>query len=72
MMAAFGGSIFNIAITTILYPPNYSTLPVFINKAYNNLEFGYAAAATMFGGAVVIAIMLVMELTLKRFGPKQN
>ncbi len=68
LMAAFGGSIFNIAITTILYPPNFSTLPVFINKAYNNLEFGYAAAATMFGGAVVIAIMLVMELTLKRFG----
>lgn len=68
LLAAFGGSIFNIAITTILYPPNYSTLPVYISDAYNDLEFGYSAAATMFGGTIVILIMLVMELLLKRVG----
>lgn len=45
ILAAFGGSVFNLAITTILYPPNYSTLPVYISDSYNDLKFGYAAAA---------------------------
>ncbi len=72
LLAAFGGSVFNIAITTILYPPNYSTLPVFINDAYNDLQFGYSAAATMLGGGIVVLIMLVLELTLKRFGTKHG
>lgn len=38
VLAAFGGSVFNLAITTILYPPNYSTLPVYISDSYN--DFG--------------------------------
>ena len=50
VLAAFGGSVFNLAITTILYPPNYSTLPVYISDSYNDLKFGYAAAATIIGG----------------------
>ena len=61
VLAAFGGSVFNLAITTILYPPNYSTLPVYISDVYNDLEFGYAAAATMVGGAFIITIMLILE-----------
>ena len=61
VLAAFGGSVFNLAITTILYPPNYSTLPVYISDVYNDLEFGYAAAATIVGGAFIITIMLILE-----------
>lgn len=61
VLAAFGGSIFNLAITTILYPPNYNTLPVFISDSYNDLEFGYAAAATIVGGIFIIGIMLLLE-----------
>lgn len=64
VLAAFGGSVFNLAITTILYPPNYSTLPVYISDAYNDLKFGYAAAATMVGGAFIIGIMMLLELLL--------
>lgn len=64
VLAAFGGSVFNLAITTILYPPNYSTLPVYISDAYNDLEFGYAAAATIVGGAFIVTIMLLLELLL--------
>ncbi|MCD7836305.1 MAG: iron ABC transporter permease [Lachnospiraceae bacterium] len=64
VLAAFGGSVFNLAITTILYPPNYSTLPVYISDAYNDLEFGYAAAATIVGGAFIISIMLILEYLL--------
>ena len=64
VLAAFGGSIFNLAITTILYPPNYSTLPVYISDSYNDLNFGYAAAATIVGGTFIVAIMLLLEVIL--------
>lgn len=64
ILAAFGGSVFNLAITTILYPPNYSTLPVYISDAYNDLKFGLAAAATIVGAAFIIAIMMAMEFGL--------
>lgn len=72
ILAAFGGSVFNLAITTILYPPNYSTLPVFISDSYNDLKFGLASAATIVGAAFIISIMLIMEVTLnagRRKGP---
>ncbi len=71
VLAAFGGSVFNLAITTILYPPNYSTLPVYISDSYNDLNFGYAAAATMVGGAFIIAIMLLLEFILN-FGKRSR
>lgn len=64
VLAAFGGSVFNLAITTILYPPNFSTLPVYISDAYNDLKFGYAAAATIVGGAFIVTIMLILEYLL--------
>ncbi len=64
VLAAFGGSVFNLAITTILYPPNFSTLPVYISDAYNDLKFGYAAASTIVGGAFIIGIMLILEFVL--------
>lgn len=64
VLAAFGGSVFNLAITTILYPPNYSTLPVYISDSYNDLKFGYAAAATIVGGAFIIGIMMILEIML--------
>ncbi|MBO4982334.1 MAG: iron ABC transporter permease [Lachnospiraceae bacterium] len=70
VLAAFGGSVFNLAITTILYPPNFSTLPVYISDAYNDLKFGYAAAATIVGGIFIITIMLVLEYLLNL--KKQN
>lgn len=64
VLAAFGGSVFNLAITTILYPPNYSTLPVFISDAYNDLKFGLAAASTIVGAVFIIGIMLILEVVL--------
>lgn len=66
VLAAFGGSVFNLAITTILYPPNYSTLPVYISDAYNDLNFGYSAAATIVGGTLIVAIMLLLEVLWNR------
>ena len=71
VLAAFGGSVFNLAITTILYPPNYSTLPVFISDSYNDLKFGLAAAATITGAACIISIMMVIECLLNH-GKKES
>lgn len=71
VLAAFGGSVFNLAITTILYPPNYSTLPVFISDSYNDLKFGLAAAATITGAAFIISIMMVIECLLNH-GKKES
>ena len=72
VLAAFGGSVFNLAITTILYPPNYSTLPVYISDSYNDLNFGYAAAATIVGGACIVTIMLILEFVLNIGNRKRN
>ncbi|UJF34013.1 ABC transporter permease [Paenibacillus hexagrammi] len=64
-LTAFGAAVFDLAIASILYPPNFMTLPVVINKAFEDLKFGYAAAATLTGGGLVIAIIALMELLFK-------
>lgn len=66
VLSAFGGSIFNLAITTILYPPNFTTLPVWIADSYNDLKFGQAAAATIVSGICIITIMLILQKLLNR------
>lgn len=63
---------FNLAITTILYPPNYSTLPVYISDSYNDLMFGYAAAATIVGAAFISGIMLILEYLLNLGKGREN
>ncbi|MBB3150700.1 iron(III) transport system permease protein [Paenibacillus endophyticus] len=65
-LAAFGSSVFDLAVNSILFPPNFLTLPVSINKAFEDLNFGYASAATVLGSAVVILIILAIELLLRR------
>ncbi len=65
-LAAFGSSVFDLAVNAILFPPNFFTLPVSINKAFEDLNFGYASAATMLGGGTVILIILLLEMLLRR------
>ena len=60
-LSAFGGSVFNLAINTVLYPPNYTTLSVYISRGVENLEFGYSAAATIAGGGFVVILILLVE-----------
>ncbi|ULL13969.1 iron ABC transporter permease [Paenibacillus sp. H1-7] len=65
-LAAFGASVFDLAVTSILFPPNFMTLPVVINKAFEDLQFGYASAATIVGGGLVILIIGIVERLFKR------
>ena len=71
-LSGFGGSVFNLAINTILYPPNYQTLPVYISKGVENLEFGYSAAATVAGGGAVVLLILLIEMLGRSFGVKKS
>ena len=68
-LAAFGASVFDLAVTSILFPPNFMTLPVVINKAFEDLKFGYASAATIFGGGLVILIIWMIERLFKMKRP---
>lgn len=65
-LAAFGASIFDLAVSSILFPPKFETLPVTINKAFEDLNFGYASAATIASSTIVILIILAAERLFRR------
>lgn len=65
-LASFGSGVFDLAINTILFPPNFVTLPVVINRAFEDTRFEYASAATLFGGGIVVLIILLLERLLRR------
>ena len=65
-LAAFGSSIFDLAVNSILFPPKFLTCSSAINKAFENLDFGYASAATIASSGIVILIILAIELLLRR------
>lgn len=72
-LTAFGTSIFDLAITSILYPPNFMTLPVAINHAFEDLDYGYATAATITSGTmIVLIIMLIKSIVEKGFKSHQS
>jgi len=59
-LAAFGASMFDLAVNSVLFPPGQYTLPVMINKSFENMKFGQAASATMLSGAIVTTIIAVL------------
>lgn len=64
-LAAFGSSVFDLAATSILFPPDFMTLPVYINKAFEDLKFAYAAASTLTGGGLVVFLIVVIQWLLR-------
>lgn len=65
-LAAFGSSVFDLAVNSILFPPNFVTFPITVNKAFEDMQFGYASAATILGGGLVVLIILTLEFLLRR------
>ncbi len=65
-LTAFGTSIFDLAITTILYPPGFTTLPVAINDAFEDLNYGYATAATITSGTAIVILMMVIKALFEK------
>jgi iron(III) transport system permease protein len=60
-LAAFGSAVFDLAINSILRPPRLSVLPVYVNRAFEQGEFGVSTAATFVAGGVTVAIILVLK-----------
>ncbi len=60
-LAAFGSAVFDLAINAILRPPRLSVLPVYVNRAFEQGDFGVSTAATFVAGAVTVVIILVLK-----------
>ncbi|MDR9396279.1 ABC transporter permease subunit, partial [Pontimonas sp.] len=59
LVAIFASSVFDLAATTMLAPPNFVTLPVEILLEYDRGHYGYATAGAIFTAAVVIVLAAV-------------
>ncbi|MDQ0165833.1 ABC transporter permease [Bacillus horti] len=66
VLAAFGTSIYDLAIAKMLYPPNYYLLPVTIDKSFEQFNYGYSTAATIVSGAIILAIITTLDFVGKR------
>ncbi|WNS46682.1 ABC transporter permease subunit [Paenibacillus sp. MMS20-IR301] len=69
-LAAFGSCVFDLAVNSILFPPNFVTLPIVIDDAFEDMRFGYASAATVTGGGIIVLILILIESLFKRKGAK--
>jgi iron(III) transport system permease protein len=67
-LAAFGSCVFDLAVNSILFPPNFVTLPIVIDDAFEDMRFGYASAATVTGGGIIVLILIVIESIFRRKG----
>ncbi|MFC4598183.1 ABC transporter permease [Cohnella hongkongensis] len=60
-LAAFGTSIFDLALASMLKPANYSLMPLVIDRAFEFSQYGYATAATVFSCAVVVMLIVTLQ-----------
>lgn len=65
-LAAFGTSVFDLAITSILHPPGYPVLPVVINRLFQQGYYGLSTAATMVAGGVTVLVIAVVNGAVRR------
>lgn len=56
-LTAFGAAMFDLAINSILRPARLDVLPVYVNRAFEQGEFGAATAATLLAGGLTVAII---------------
>ncbi|EKF60318.1 binding-protein-dependent transport system inner membrane protein [Agrobacterium albertimagni AOL15] len=61
-LTAFGSAIFDLAINSILRPPRLDVLPVYVNRAFEQSQFGAATAATLVAGLATILIIVVINI----------
>lgn len=62
-LTAFGAAMFDLAINSILRPPRLDVLPVYLNRAFEQGEFGAATAATLLAGGLTVAIIAAISTT---------
>jgi iron(III) transport system permease protein len=64
-LTAFGSAVFDLAINSILRPPRLQVLPVYVNRAFEQGEFGAATAATLLAGGLTVVIIATISITAK-------
>lgn len=60
-LTAFGSAVFDLAINSILRPPRLNVLPVYVNRAFEQGQFGSATAAALVAGIITIVIIVVVR-----------
>ncbi|PAD78967.1 MULTISPECIES: ABC transporter permease [Paenibacillus] len=60
-LTSFGTSVFDLALASMLKPPNFSLMPLVIDKAFEFSNYGYATAATVVSCASVVLIIMVVQ-----------
>lgn len=64
-LAAFGTSVFDLAMASMLKPPNFALLPLVIDRAFEFSQYGYATAAAILGGGMVVVLIIALQLAGK-------
>lgn len=65
-LAVFATSVFDLAITTMLQPPGFPTIPVVIDERFRTVEYGWATAATVIVCLLTASIIVTVRYTVKR------
>ncbi len=60
-LAAFGTSVFDLALASMLKPANYALMPLVIDRAFEFSRYGYATAATVVSCAVVLLLIVALQ-----------
>lgn len=60
-LAAMGTSVFDLALSSMLQPPNFVLIPLVIDRAFEFANYGYATAATVISGLTVIVVILAVQ-----------
>lgn len=61
VLTAFGSAVFDLAINSILRPPRLDVLPIYVNRAFEQGNFGAATAATLVAGSITIVIIIAVR-----------
>ncbi|WP_290653591.1 ABC transporter permease subunit, partial [Aquisalimonas sp.] len=65
-LAVFATSVFDLAITTMLQPSGFPTIPVVIDEHFRTVEYGWATAATVIVCLITASIIVIIRLLVKR------
>ncbi|MEK8128199.1 ABC transporter permease subunit [Paenibacillus filicis] len=60
-LTALGTSVFDLALASMLQPPNFVLMPLVIDRAFEFGRYGYATAATVVSGGMVVVLILALQ-----------
>lgn len=66
-LAAFGSSVFDLAVTSILRPPGFEVIPVTINRQFQQGEYGLSTAGTLLAGAITVLLIVTIQALVSRW-----